>query len=167
MKNISRSPSAANDSAGFSVIDLMIVVVILGIIGTYVLGQISTIQKPLARNNAAQRLTMYVKSARSDSMRRHANEMDRMAQITVFDAYSYNVSLDANGDGVLDTPVFVDLKEQKVKIDGPFPRMYMFDAQGRTVDAARHPIVSGSITLFNGSGKSVIDVANPSPKIGS
>jgi len=163
MKIIARSPSKPNPSAGFSVLDMLIVVVIVGIIVTYVLGQISTIQKPLARTNAAQRLMAYVQNARSDSIRRHANEINRMAQITVLDAQGYNVSLDANGDGNLDPPVFVDLKEQNLKIDGPFPRMYMFDAQGRAVDAGRNPIPSASITVFNGSGKSLINVANPTP----
>jgi len=167
MKDIAHSSANSNRNAGFSVLDLLIVVVVFGIIVTYLLGQISTIQKPLARTNAAQRLNMYVQNARSDSMRRHASDMTRMAQITVFDAHSYNVSLDANGDGFLDPPVFVDLKDQNIKIDGPFPRMYMFDAQGRAVDAARNPIFSGSITLFNGSGKSVIDVANPGLKTSS
>jgi hypothetical protein len=90
-----------------------------------------------------------------------------MAQITVVDAQGYNVSLDANGDGNLDPPVFVDLKDQKLKIDGPFPRMYMFDAQGRTVDPSRNPITSGSITLSNGSGKSVINLVNPTPPVKS
>jgi len=151
----------SSTSAGFSVLDMLIVVVIVSIIVTYILGQISTIQKPLARTNAAQRLTAYVQTARSDSMRRHANEITRMAQITVVDAQGYNVSLDANGDGNLDPPIFVDLKDQKLKIDGPFPRMYMFDAQGRTVDAGRNPIASGSITISNGSGKSVINLTNP------
>lgn len=167
MKEIAYPPANSTRAAGFSVLDLLIVVVILGIIVSYLLGQISTIQKPLARTNAAQRLTMYVQNARSDSIRRHATEMTRMAQITVFDAHSYNVSLDANGDGALDPPVFVDLKDQNIRIDGPFPRMYLFDAQGRTIDAGRNPILSGAITLFNGSGKSVINVANPSLKFGS
>ncbi|HEX3229931.1 MAG TPA: GspH/FimT family protein [Pyrinomonadaceae bacterium] len=148
-------------SAGFSVLDMLIVVVIVSIIVTYILGQISTIQKPLARTNAAQRLTAYVQTARSDSIRRHASEINRMAQITVVDAQGYNVSLDANGDGNLDPPVFVDLKDQNLKMDGPFPRMYMFDAQGRTVDPGRNPITSGAITLSNGSGKSVINLVNP------
>ena len=85
-----------------------------------------------------------------------------MAQITVVDAHAYNVSLDANGDGTLDPPVFVDLKEQNLKLDGPFPRMYLFDAQGRTVDPARNPVPSASIMLFDGSGKSIINVNNPS-----
>lgn len=150
----------ASRSEGFSLLDLLIVVVIVGIIVSYLIGQITTIQKPLARTNAAQRLTAYVQSARSDSIRRHANEMNRMAQITVFDAHSYNVSFDSNGDGNLDPPIFVDLKEQKIKLDGPFPRMYMFDAQGRTVDAGRNPIPAASITLSNASGKSVINVSN-------
>ena len=158
MPNTEQAKSST--SAGFSVLDMLIVVVIVSIIVTYILGQISTIQKPLARTNAAQRLTAYVQTARSDSIRRHASEITRMAQITVVDAHGYNVSLDANGDGNLDPPVFVDLKDQKVKIDGPFPRMYMFDAQGRTVDPGRNPITSGSITLSNASGKSVIDIAN-------
>lgn len=151
----------SSNSAGFSVLDMLIVVVIVSIIVTYILGQISTIQKPLVRTNAAQRLTAYVQTARSDSIRRHASEITRMAQITVVDAHGYNVSLDANGDGNLDPPVFVDLKDQNLKIDGPFPRMYMFDAQGRTVDPGRNPITSGSITLSNVSGKSVINLANP------
>ena len=146
---------------GGGLLATLIVVVIVAIIVTYVLGQIRTIQRPLARTNAATRLTAYVQTARSDSIRRHASEINRMAQITVVDAQGYNVSLDANGDGNLDPPVFVDLKDQKLKIDGPFPRMYMFDAQGRTVDAGRNPIASGSITISNGSGKSVINLTNP------
>jgi len=163
MGNITHSPTNRNSSAGFSVLDMMIVVVIVAIIVTYVLGQIRTIQRPLARTNAATRLTAYVQTARSDSIRRHASEINRMAQITVVDAQGYNVSLDANGDGNLDPPVFVDLKDQKLKMDGPFPRMYMFDAQGRTVDPARNPITSGTITLSNDSGKSVINLVNPTP----
>ncbi len=163
MTKIAHLPTKSNASAGFSVLDMLIVVVIVAIIVTFVLGQINTIQKPLARKNAAQRLTAYVQSARSDSIRRHATEINRMAQITVSDAHGYNVSLDANLDGVLDSPVFVDLKDQNIKLDGPFPRMYMFDAQGRTVDSGRNPISSASITLFNGSGKSVINVGNLSP----
>ena len=162
MKN--NAPDATSDgSAGFSVLDMMICVVIVAIIVTYVLGQIKTIQKPLVRTNAAQRLMTYVQNARSDSIRRHANENNRMAQITVFDAQGYNVTMDANGDGTLDPPVFVDLKEQNLRIDGPFPRMYMFDAQGRTVDAGHNPLPTASITLFNGSGKSVINVASVTP----
>src|SRR5262245_177503 len=117
MTNVDQSSLKSNRSAGFSVLDMMIVVVIAAIIVTYILGQISTIRKPLARTNAAQRLTAYVQSARSDSIRRHADEPTRMAQITVLDAYGYNVSLDANGDGTLDPPVFVDLKDQKLKLD--------------------------------------------------
>ena len=162
MRNIAHSPASRNRSAGFSFLDMMIAVVILAIIVTYVLGQISTIRKPLARTNAAQRLTSYIQRARSDSIRRHANEMPRMAQITVVDSHAYNVSLDANGDGGLDPPVIVDLKEQNLKLDGPFPRMYLFDAQGRTVDAARNPLPAASITVFNASGKSVVNVTNPS-----
>lgn len=158
MKHPIRSQLKTHRNAGFSVLDLLIVVVIAGIIVTYLIGAVTTMQKPLTRTNAAQRLSNYVQSARSDSIRRHANEMNRMAQITVFDAYNYNVSFDANGDGNLDAPIFVDLKEQKLKLDGPFPRMYMFDAQGRTVDGGRNPIPSASITLSNASGKSVINV---------
>ena len=165
MPNTERAKS--NTSAGFSVLDMLIVVVIVSIIVTYILGQIMTIQKPLVRTNAATRLTAYVQTARSDSIRRHANEINRMAQITVVDAHGYNVSLDANGDGNLDPPVFVDLKDQNLRIDGPFPRMYMFDAQGRTVDPSRTPITSGSITLSNGSGKSVINLTNPTPSVKS
>ena len=162
MRNIAHSPASRKSSAGFSVLDMLIVVVIVAIIVTYVLGQISTIRKPLARTNAAQRLQSYVQRARSDSIRRHADEMTRMAQITVVDAHAYNVSLDDNGDGVLDPPVFVDLKEQNLKLDGPFPRVFFFDAQGRTIDAHRNPLSSASISVFNASGKSVVAVSNPS-----
>jgi hypothetical protein len=159
MKDPIHSNLNPNREGGISVLDLLICVVIVGIIVSYLLGQIATIQKPLVRTNAAQRLSNYIQSARSDSIRRHANEMKRMAQITVFDGHGYNVSYDSNGDGNLDPPIFVDLKEQNLKLDGPFPRTYMFDEQGRAVDAARNPIPTASITIYNGSGKSVIDVS--------
>src|SRR5437868_2226900 len=159
MKN--RDYSQENStSRGFSVLDLLIVVVILSIIVTYVLAQIRVIQRPLARTNAAQRFTAYLQNARSDSMRRHATETNRMAQITILDAHGYNVAMDANGDGILDPPSFIDLADQHLQIDGPFPRTFMFDAQGRTVDPNRTPITTASITFSDGSGKNVIKIAD-------
>src|SRR5215468_3861103 len=87
---------------GASVVDLLIVVVIILIIVSYVWTTVIQAQLSHVRSHAAQQLATYMETARSDSVRRRATDSAVMAQVTLLNERFYSVSLDANGDGVLD-----------------------------------------------------------------
>ena len=148
-----------NRSTGFSVLDLMIAVVFVFIIVSYVLTQVVMMRKSQARTNAADKIASYLRTARSDSIRRHALEPERMARITILNDQSYNVVIDANGDGVLDAPIVVPVG-WRVKMNGPFPRTYMFDWIGRTVDSDSKVDASTSLTFTDDSGTSAVKLSD-------
>lgn len=145
---------------GFSVLELLIVVLmVLLIIGSAVTTMLRA-QKPVLRTNATRQFVNYLQQARSDSMRRRATELSLMAQVTILNDRYYFVTLDANGDGALDTPVVVSLAEQHVTFKGPFPRVFTFDAAGRTVDSNLNVIHPAAITIANASGASMVKLSD-------
>jgi hypothetical protein len=94
-----------------------------------------------------------------------------MAQVTVLNESFYSLTVDENGDGVLDAPRVVSLHEQQLTIDGPYPRTYMFDRTGKAVDSSGNAIQQTVVTFANRSGKSVVKVSDdgqaaPSPSQG-
>ena len=83
-----------------------------------------------------------------------------MARITILTNHSYSVAIDANGDGVIDSPVMVNMAEQKVVLGDPAPRTLMFDWLGRTVDSYLSVTQESSVTVSNNSGTSLINVSD-------
>ncbi len=155
----------ASTSQGFSVLELLIVVVMILIVISYIVTQTIQAQKPLLRTDAAQQFANYLERARNDSMRRHASDVAQMAQVTILNDRFYTVTMDSDGDGVLDAPLVVGLAERHLKVGGPFPRNFMFDWQGRVVDSDQKLVHSPVITLANESGTSVVklsDIGRPS-----
>ncbi len=82
-----------------------------------------------------------------------------MAKLTILSNRSYSVAIDANGDGVIDSPVVVNLSEQKVILGNPEPRTFMFDWLGRTVDSYLNVVQAAPLTVSNSSGTSSINVS--------
>ena len=163
-------PTSARESSssqGFSTIELLIVVVIVLIVISYTLTTVVRGQKPAQRANAARQLANYLEQARNDSVRRRANAAAQMAQVTILNDKYYSVMLDANGDGTLDTPLVINLNDQRVSLNGPFPRTFMFDLAGKPVDTSANVIHPGPITITNSSGVTTIKVsdAGQSPNI--
>ena len=76
--------------------------------------------------------------------------------------YSLSVAtyMDANGDGVLDTPIVISLAEQPATLNGPFPRTVMFDSTGKPVESHAQVIQVSPITFANSSGTSTIKVSD-------
>ena len=144
---------------GFATVDLLIVAVIILIIVSYAWTAMTQLQSWHARSGAAQQFANYLEMARSDSMRRRATDA-QMAQVTILNDNFYEVRLDADGDGVLDAPRVVSLAEQKLMINGPFPRTFMFDSTGKAVDASRNAINATAVTFGNRSGKSAVTVSD-------
>jgi len=145
---------------GFSVLDLLIAAVLVLIVISYTVGTVVRGQKPALRTSAAQQFANYLQRARDDSMRRRATVPDQMAQVTILNNKYYWVTMDANGDGVLDTPIVISLAEQPATLNGPFPRTVMFDSTGKPVESHAQVIQVSPITFAHSSGTSTIQVSD-------
>src|SRR6185295_2956098 len=141
-------PKTNNHRAdGFGTIDFLIVAVIILILATLVGTAVMQAQRWQAREGAAQQFASFVQRARSDSMRRRATDSRQMAQITVLNESFYSVTMDDDGDGALDIPRVVSLQGQQLTIDGPYPRTYLFDRSGKTVDSSGTALQSTMVTF--------------------
>ena len=147
-------------SAGFATVDFLIVAVIILIVVTYAWTAIVQAQRWQAREGAAQQFASFLERARSDSMRRRATDAKQMAQITVLNEKFYSVTIDENGDGALDVPRVINLQDQELTIGGPYPRTFMFDRNGKSVDNAGNAVPATTVTVGNRSGKSVVKVSD-------
>src|SRR6266567_8588139 len=145
---------------GFTVLDLLIVATIVSIVISYGVTELVQAQTKALRYRATQELSSYLLQARNDSIRRHATDPRQMAKITILSNRSYSVALDANGDGVIDAPVMVNLAQQKVTLGDPVPRTFTFDWLGRTVDPNQKVLQAQSVTISNNSGTSLINVSD-------
>ena len=147
---------ARNDCAGVTILDLLIGTTVLAIMVSLAVPLMISAQKPLARTNAAQELSSYVQRARSDSKRLHAVAPEKMAQVTILNDRYYFVTLDADGDGVLDPPVVVSLEKRNTRMDGPFPRTFVFDPLGRVFDQNQKLVTSPAVQFSNETGKTLV-----------
>jgi len=139
--------SAGQD--GFTVIELLIVLTIISVLSGFALMQITRARQVMVRENAARQLAGYLEKARVDSLRRHPMAAVQMAQVTLSDATSYSVTIDADGNGALDAPKVVSLAPDGLQLNGPFPRTIYFNWRGRTVDAAGNVALPSFVTLSN------------------
>jgi len=151
-----------HSEAGFSILDLLIVMVLSATVISVMMASLGQAQKPMALTNAAQQFASYLQQARSDSGKLHATNAPQMAQVTILNDRYYTVTLDSNGDGALDPPMVVSLEDRHVRMDGPFPRTFMFDWLGRSFDQSQKMISEPSVTFANEdkSGKTVVKFAD-------
>ena len=157
---VSTTSSRLIHNRGFTILDLLIVATIVSIVISYSLTEFVRAQTVALRHRVTQELSSYLKQARSDSVRRHATDPRQMARVTILSDHSYSVAIDANGDGVIDAPVMVNLAEQKVVLGDIAPRAFVFDWLGRIVDAQQNVIPSARVTVSNNSGTSLINVSD-------
>ena len=148
-------------------LDLLIAATIMSIVISYALTEIVHAQTAALRHRAAQEFSTYLERARNDSIRRHATDPGQMARITILSNHSYSVAIDANGDGVIDAPVMVNMAEQKVVLGDPAPRTVMFDWLGRTVDSNLNVLPEPTVTVSNTSGTSLINVSDIAQSVGT
>jgi hypothetical protein len=80
-----------------------------------------------------------------------------MAQVKIFNRKSYSLAIDADGDNQLDIPLVMNLPaEQGIEMNGPFPKTFIFDGLGQTVDSLSHRVTPEPITVSNSAGTSAI-----------
>ncbi|HYW70462.1 MAG TPA: hypothetical protein VE961_05480 [Pyrinomonadaceae bacterium] len=141
---------------GVSAIDLLIAATIIATIVALAIPLMISTQKPLVRMNAAQEFSNFWQRARSDSKKMHAVAPAQMAQITILSDQYYFVTMDADGDGVLDPPVVINLEKRKIRMSGPFPQTYMFDWLGRAFDQNQKLLSAPAVQFSNDAGKTTV-----------
>jgi len=151
------TPKKRGNAAGVSAIEVLIVVTMICIVAGFVSFKL------IRRSNASQRqgiavdFAKHLQTARLDSMRRQVKGVDQMAQVKVFNRKSYSIAIDADGDNQLDIPLVMNLPaEQGIEMNGPFPKTYLFDGFGQTVDSLNHRISPEPVTVSNSAGASAI-----------
>ena len=143
---------------GFSIIEMMITATVLTIVTGFGVMGISRAKANIRLSGAAHEFASYVEKARVYSIRRHADDASKRANLAInADQTSYNVTMDTDGDGVMETrtitlPAGVSFKTVET---------IAFDWRGRTwntVGASTMPNAQVSIILKNTFGTMSIDI---------
>jgi type II secretory pathway pseudopilin PulG len=138
-------------------LELVIVVAMVGVISGFAIVSFVRASRTGDRTKTAVELANYLKKARVDSMRRNAKDVNQMAQVKVFNRRFYSIAVDGDNDGQLDIPLVMSLPEEPgIEINGPFPRTYIFDWMGQTVDSQNQRVTPAPMVVGNGSGASAI-----------
>jgi len=140
------------DNRGFSFLELIIVVTIVGVVAALSLMGITRARQSLQFSNSTREFLAYIEKARLDSIRRHAEPASaNMATITVSDNRIYTVVIDFDGDGTVD-PARVKILPAGITFAGTIPQVIAFNWRGRLVDADGNPITP--VLSVNDSGGS-------------
>lgn len=149
----------AKACAGFSLLEMLIILLIIGTVSGYALVTYTRAQANLARNDVALKFSIAIEKAQNDSAKRRSPEVQQMGCVKVIDSKNYSLSIDANGDGVIDAPVVTTLPEiHSLKIRGPFPKYFRFDWLGRTVDSDNQVVPAPLVTFQTTGGTSIVRI---------
>ncbi len=144
-------------AAGVSAIEILIVITMVCIVAGFLCLKLIRGNDATHRQGTAVDVANHLRKARLDSMRRQVNDVSQMAQVRVFNRKSYSMAIDADGDNQLDIPLVMNLPaERGIEMNGPFPKTYIFDGLGQTVDSLNHPVTPDPVTLSNTAGASAI-----------
>jgi Tfp pilus assembly protein FimT len=142
-----------SDERGISVVELIIVVAMIGVVTAFAVMQIGGSQRAMRVTNSARELAGWLEKARIDSVRRHAMTGGEMANVRIATSSSYVVTIDQNGDGILDPPRTITIPAvNNASFAGiTIPTTIYYNWRGRTVDSSGN-LVNHSFSLRDGSG---------------
>jgi prepilin-type N-terminal cleavage/methylation domain-containing protein len=142
---------------GFSLPELLLVIAMVSVVAGFVVVSLVRGNRAVDRTKTAVEIANYLQKARLDSIRRNPKDTSEMAQVKVFNRRSYSMAIDADGDNQLDIPLVMNLPaEQGIEMNGPFPKTFIFDGSGQTVDSLNHHVTPEPVTLSNSAGASAI-----------
>jgi len=147
-----------SQEAGYSVIELLIVLVVLGILVTLAVASFGNSRENLGRQNIARQFKVSLERARFDSVKRHADVCSDMSRVTINSATSFSVSTDLNQNGRLDLPgetqnySFANYSDVNLIGNGvTLPVTIRFDERGRAFlqgDCDPSSIPTSTVPLF-------------------
>ena len=153
-----RKTNLSLSTGGFSVIELLIVLVIVGILVTFAVLSFGTSASNLERQNVAREFKTSLERARFDSVKRRASECSDMSNVTISSPTLFSYSIDRDQNGRLDLPVettvvdFTNRSDLMVIGNGvTLPVTIRFDERGRAFlrnDCDPSSIPTASVPLF-------------------
>lgn len=144
-----------NRQSGFTLMQLLIVVLVVGVIGGMAAFGIAQARQRIRLTNSARLLASYLEKARVDSIRRHAVNPNEMAGVTFTSATQYQVRLDFDGNGTVETRD-INLDSGIFIANDPLPVPTRFNWRGRfqTILPYDLTITKNTITLQWGNSAS-------------
>lgn len=125
-----------SQQAGFSMIEVMIVTVIISIVVVFAIIQTGSATGDFQIQNMAKELKVNLERARFDSVKRRPSNAVDMARVVISNPNSFSITTDLNGNGSIETfeTKAVDLRGQTdIRIVGNglfFPVTVMFNRRG-------------------------------------
>lgn len=139
-----------SSQGGFSLFELLIVLIIIGVLTTLALRQLGSSRVDFQRQRIVREFKIYLERARFDSVKRRAEASAERASVVLTNARSFTVSLDFDGDGVMrpeETRIvnFADRSDAIIQVDDDvilnYPVTIAFDRRGLvTATDANGPI---------------------------
>ena len=144
--------SATHSESGFTTIQLIFTVAIIGVVSSFAVIQIASARQQMRLQGVARTFAGYVEKARLDAIRRHGGDADAPPSVRfAADMRSYSVTMDFAGNGTSSTRV-VPL-EADVSLLSEAPEPIIFNWRGRTT------LCSQTFTLRSGGKQSTIDIS--------
>lgn len=151
------TPTKFISASGVSAVEVLIVVAMLGIVAGFACLKLIRGNNATNRQSTAVDFANHLHKARLDSMRRQVKDISQMAQVKVFNRKSYSMAIDGDGDNQLDVPLVMNLPaEQGIEMNGPFPKTFIFDGLGQTIDSQNQRVTPEPVTLSNSAGASAV-----------
>jgi prepilin-type N-terminal cleavage/methylation domain-containing protein len=124
--------------SGFSVIELLIVLVVIGIVVTLAVIALGSSASNLARQNISREFKVALERARYDSVKRRPDTCDQMSRVEITSATSFRLLTDTNRNGSIDagseTSLFDFGSRSSTEIvdNVTYPITIRFDGRGNT-----------------------------------
>lgn len=131
MKNLTQ-----NDTNGFSIIELLIIITVMGILVVIAVIQVGSASVDFDRQKIAKQLKVYLEKAKFDSVKRSPRTLNEMSNVTITSPTSFSVQTDLNMNGTLEAFEIqqANLDEIRIKDTGwNFPLIVRFDKNGHTI----------------------------------
>lgn len=156
---------------GFTAIQLLVVVAIIGIISSMAVISIGSAQQSMRRENTIREFKAYLEKARLDSIRRHATSTADQATVTITAVNSYQVAMDFNYDGTKSSSEIRTItipSDRMVQFSMgsiSLPLTTRFDWRGRATSAQSDgttvtPVFTIANTVNNGSSPTVLNLTS-------
>jgi prepilin-type N-terminal cleavage/methylation domain-containing protein len=150
--------------SGFSLTELLVVVVIIAIISAFSIMGINKARSSMSLTNSARVITTYLEKARIDSIRRRAKTTAQMAKVEVLTSTTYKVTMDFDGRGNITSRTFPVENGVSIIIPNdpdivlpsppvPLPPTAVFDWRGNSPGGE-------SFVLSNGTSQTTVNVTD-------
>ena len=145
-----------SSASGFSLIELFIVLLVIGIIVTLAVLALGSSSSNLARQNVSREFKVALERARYDSVKRRPDTCDQMSRVEITSPTSFRLLTDTNRNGSIDTASETSLYEfagrSSTEIVGDgivYPITIRFDGRGNTSSGpCSAPTATYSATTF-------------------